>query len=358
MSQAPCFPSGGGLPAAEPLRGPVLSSDSGQAPSAPHALPQKTPGRQRPERPLRSRLLQRLEASLAVDPDKEVILPVLVVGADLRQHALLARFSQLYELSLVTDAAVRFLGFEPLSLPAGVLKPFSCPLGRINPVRYVGLVVEQARNNLSQTTIGHVIVLDGRFNDRGPDLYLGRRFLQDVFDGGLPPKAAYAVGGAGQQSNLPNPMSLGQFGNPNPPSWTPVMPVGTAAQQFWGQTQMPSWPGQGGGSSSLSYAQPSEGFPVANQTSVLPAPQIPMAGNTGALLYYAQAAGGAYPYEFPQSTQTPEEQHAPGPGGQEMPLWNASNIVSNQLLFASPPPPPPPQDFDPSFGINGDREVY
>jgi hypothetical protein len=192
------------------------------------------PAPARRQNPLRRSLLQKYWASLVVEPDKEVMLPVLVVDANLKQQALLARVSQNYEPSLVTASAVRDLGFEPLSLPPGVLKPFICPLGRINPVRYVGLVVEQGRNNLSPTIVGNVIVLDDKFNDRGPDLYLGRRFLQDAFDGNLPPKVSNTVGGAGERRNAPNPISHAQIGNNNPPVWTSPTPMRTTAQQALG----------------------------------------------------------------------------------------------------------------------------
>ncbi|KAK4241483.1 hypothetical protein C8A03DRAFT_12253, partial [Achaetomium macrosporum] len=186
----------------------------------------------RGQNPLKRSLLQQLRASLAVCPDKEVVLPVLAVGADLKQHALLALFSQRYELSLMTECAARDLGFEPLNLPPGLLNPFICPLGRISPERYVGLVVEQARNNLSPTAIGNVIVLDSRFNDRGPDLYLGRRFLQDFFDGNLPPKAS----DAGGRRNARHAMSIAQIGINNVPGGTPLMTVGTSAQQLWSKS--------------------------------------------------------------------------------------------------------------------------
>jgi hypothetical protein len=106
-------------------------------------------------------------------------------------HVFRAVFSRRFEYSLVHQSVLNTLGMHAFDLAPGTSdfppgRHLFCPIGIIRPRQYVGLVIEVHQLEPPQGSLfAHFLVLNEAVPERGPQIYLGRRFWQEYFDGQL-----------------------------------------------------------------------------------------------------------------------------------------------------------------------------
>ena len=107
-------------------------------------------------------------------------------------HVFRAVFSRRFEYSLVHQSVLNVLGMHPIDLAPGTFdfppgRHLFCPIGIIRPRQYVGLVIEVHQQEPPHGSLfAHFLVLNEAVPERGPQVYLGRRFWLEYFDGQLP----------------------------------------------------------------------------------------------------------------------------------------------------------------------------
>jgi len=107
-----------------------------------------------------------------------------------RGHVFRAVSSGRFEYSLVHQSVLNILDVHPIDLAPGTFDfptgRHLSPIGIIRPRQYVGFVIEAHHVGSPQGLMfAHFLVLNEAVPERGPQIYLGRRFWQEYLDGQL-----------------------------------------------------------------------------------------------------------------------------------------------------------------------------